>query len=80
MLVLKKAVNTCNGYCNVVGGGGGEDLSHQNIFDSRIKSIYLITAYELALKPTIILVMVVPAINSPIQSRSYVNNFDAFVV
>ena len=49
ILILKEAVNTCNGYRNVV-GGGGEDLSHQNIFDLRTKSMYLITAYELALK------------------------------
>ena len=42
-------MNTCNGYCNIV-DGNGEDLSHNDIFDLRTKSLYLINAYDLAIK------------------------------
>ena len=48
IMQLKYAVNTCNGYCNIV-DGNGEDLSHNDIFDLRTKSLYLINAYDLAI-------------------------------
>jgi hypothetical protein len=47
--ILKYAVNTCNGYRNIV-DVHGEDLSHHEIFDLRSKSLYLINAYDLATK------------------------------
>ena len=49
IMQLKYAVNTCNGYCNIV-DGNGEDLSHNDIFELRTKSLYLINAYDLAIK------------------------------
>ena len=47
--LLKYAVNTCYGYRKVV-VGDGEGLSHNQIFELRTKSMYLINAYEIAIK------------------------------